>query len=553
MEFEDPVAVGRYTVLSRLGAGAMGVVYLCQDPLLKRKVAVKIVLKARSDSEIMIARFQRESEISAQLNHPNIITIFDVGEDPVVGPFLTMEFIDGCALSKRISDGGMDTETTLDLLSQLGQALVAAERAGVVHRDIKPENVLVSHDGQLKLTDFGLARDDASSLTNTGTMMGTPTHTAPELLGGDRATPVTDRWAFAVLAFQMVLGRLPHPGETLSAVLNHIAHEPPSIPEGTPAPLARVFFKALHKDPSRRYDSILAFLTALAEAMGAKDKLVTRGLGGDAASSHPGGPKGARPDETEAFVVPGRPKAPPASPIPVPIPAQGGAPAAPETVPKGAARLTRPPQELLKGSAPAERTPAPAARSGPGPEPAFPPPAPRAARSAPKHWTPSRVPAARDDSRGQIFLGAGLVAAVIAGFFLFPRSLNVQSTPGEARVLVDGKEVGTTPYSGRTTFGAHMLEVRKDGYDTVVQEFRGGDSPLVVNLQAATSWVDVVTDPPGAQVTLGGRPLGTSPCRGVPVPDKPLPLVVIMRGHRRWEGTLGPGRRPPATIRLARD
>ncbi|BDU76081.1 serine/threonine-protein kinase [Mesoterricola sediminis] len=545
MDFEDPVAVGRYAVLSRLGAGAMGAVYLCQDPLLKRKVAVKIVLKARSDSEIMNARFQRESEISAQLNHPNIITVFDVGVDPVVGPFLTMEFVDGCALSKRIADGGLDPATILDLLCQLGQALVAAERAGVVHRDIKPENVLVSKDGQIKLTDFGLARDDTSSLTNTGTMMGTPTHTAPELLGGDRATPITDRWAFCVLAFQMVLGRLPHPGETLSAVLNHIAHEPPAIPEGTPAPLARVFFKALHKDPSRRYESILAFLTALSEALGVRDKLVTRGLGPDAAASHPGAARTSRPDETEAFSLPGMARPMPASPVPAASPAA-------EAPVKGAARLTGPPKELLKGSPAPDRSPAPAARStGPLEQPAGPPASPRAMRSTPRAWTPPRTPS--DDSRGRFLIGGLAVAAAVAGFFLFPRTLVVHSTPGEAKVLVDGKDVGLTPYSGRTTFGTHMLEVRKDGYDTIVQEFRGGESPLVLSLQAATSWIDVVTDPPGAAVTLGGRPLGTSPCRGVPVPDHALPLVVTLRGHRRWEGVLGPGKRPPGTIRLARD
>ncbi|NTV75111.1 MAG: serine/threonine protein kinase, partial [Holophaga sp.] len=208
MDFVDPAAIGRYTVLERLGAGAMGVVYLAQDPLLKRRVAVKIVQKTRSDSETMIARFQRESEISAQLNHANIITVFDVGEDPEAGPFLTMEYVDGSSLSRILSERTLDPETALEWLTQLGQALVAAERAGVVHRDIKPENILVSRDSQLKLTDFGLARDDDSSLTHTGTMMGTPTHTAPELLGGDRATPATDRWAFSVMAFQMVLGTL---------------------------------------------------------------------------------------------------------------------------------------------------------------------------------------------------------------------------------------------------------------------------------------------------------------------------------------------------------
>jgi len=524
MDFEDPAAIGRYTVLERLGAGAMGVVYLCQDPLLKRRVAVKIVQKARSDSEAMIARFQRESEISAQLNHPNIITVFDVGEDPVVGPFLTMEFVEGAALSRHLSEGRLDPATVLDWLTQLGLALAAAERAGVVHRDIKPENILVSGDSQLKLTDFGLARDDDSSLTHTGTMMGTPTHTAPELLGGDRATTATDRWAFAVMAFQMVLGRLPHPGETLSAVLHHISQEQPAIPEGTPAPLARVFLKALHKDPARRYESILAFLSALAEAMGMRDKLVTRGLAvdGGASASHPSSPKMQRPDETEAFALP--------APKPRPAPAKTGA------------RLTGPPKELLKGDVPApprNSTPQGIALAA------------HATRSHPKGWTPTLTPVR--GARAVPAIWAAVAAAALAAFFLYPRPLAIQTQPPRATIRVDGKDLGRSPVQGTVSFGGHMLEVRLDGYDTVVREFRSGESPIDLTLQPATSWVDIVTEPAGAAVTLGGRTVGTTPCRGVPVPDKAIALVVNLRGYRRWEGVLGPGRRPPEAIRLQKD
>ncbi len=538
MDFVDPAAIGRYTVLQRLGAGAMGVVYLAQDPLLKRRVAVKIVQKTRSDWETMIARFQRESEISAQLNQANIITVFDVGEDPEVGPFLTMEYVDGSALSRILSERTLDPGTALDWLSQLGQALVAAERAGVVHRDIKPENILVSRDSQLKLTDFGLARDDDSSLTHTGTMMGTPTHTAPELLGGDRATPATDRWAFSVMAFQMVLGTLPFPGETLSSVLSAIAHDPPAIPPGTPAPLARVFIKALHKDPTRRYESVLAFLTALAEAMGLKDKLVTRGLSpeGAASASHPSSPRMQRPDETEAFSIPATPAATTA-PRPRAVPAP----------PKPVAPLTGPPPGLFKGDAAAPSESAPPRNSPPQGITL----AGYATKSHPKGWTPTLTTA----RAGRSIQGLWAVGAVAAAalFYFFPRSLKVQTTPPRAQILLDGKPAGETPFSGSVGFGAHLIEVRLNGYDTVVQEIRAGQPPLDLVLQPSTSWADIRSTPPGASVTLDGRPVGTTPCDGVRVPDAPAVLVVSLRGFKPWEGTLGPGRRPPVPIVLRKE
>ncbi|HJU84831.1 MAG TPA: serine/threonine-protein kinase [Holophagaceae bacterium] len=264
--------------MKRLGAGAMGVVYLCQDPLLKRKVAVKTV-KEGANSDAILARFQRESEISAQLNHPNIITVFDVGNDEKVGPFLTMELVEGCSLASMVEKGPMDPKIAIQLLAQGAQALVAAERGGVVHRDVKAENILVSHDGRLKLTDFGVARDESSTMTTTGVVMGTPTHTAPELLAGNIANPGTDRYAFGVMAYQMMTGGLlPHPGETISAVLTHIVNELPVIPEDMPPPAARTFLKALHKDPERRFESLLAFLESLADSYGVRDALSTAGL-----------------------------------------------------------------------------------------------------------------------------------------------------------------------------------------------------------------------------------------------------------------------------------
>jgi serine/threonine-protein kinase len=535
---EDPITIGRYKVLNRLGAGAMGAVYLCQDPLLKRRVAVKIVLKTRADSEAMMARFQRESEISAQLNHPHIITVYDVGSDDEVGPFLTMEFVDGGSLASYLERSVVDPVTALDWLTQLGQALAAAERAGVVHRDIKPENVLVSSAGQLKLTDFGLARDDVSSLTTTGTMMGTPTHTAPELLGGARATPITDRWAFAVTAFQMVTGQLPHSGDTLSAVLHHIDREPPIIPDGTSPSLTRVFLKALHRDPARRYESILAFLTALADALGLRDNLVTKGLTVDplasaGTASSTSTPAMSLSGETENFPLP-RAAAPSGKSSEI------RAPAAPN-------RLTRPPAELFNVAQQATEPP---------PQDSLHP------RSSAARIPPGRTSAARLVVRaepdfssgllGKIGLGLLLVLAG-AGFYFWPRPLQIQTTPPGANINIDGKASGISPYDGSLTFGAHQLVISKEGFDTVSTVVAAGGPPLAITLQPYSTWVDVLTVPPGATVTLGSQAVGSSPRKGLSVPDKPTPLVISLPGYRKWQGILGPGQLPKFPIVLVKE
>ena len=546
MTTEDPAVIGRYKVLNRLGAGAMGAVYLCQDPLLKRRVAVKIVLKTRADSAAMMARFQRESEISAQLNHPHIITVYDVGMDEEVGPFLTMEYVDGGSLAGHLEAGPIDPSVALDWLTQLGQALAAAERAGVVHRDIKPDNMLISSDGQLKLTDFGLARDDVSSLTTTGTMMGTPTHTAPELLGGARATPITDRWAFAVTAFQMVTGQLPHSGDTLSAVLHHIDREPPTIPEGTSPQLTRVLLKALHRDPARRYESILAFMTALSDALGLREKLVTKGLGVDppaaATASHASTPGMPTTSETENFPLP-RSAPRPTSSSAIPRPGSGsGPPATPAPN-----RLTKPPAELFQANLPAAEA---------APDEVLVPrisaqrePLPRSSSSGIRVSAPSSE---GSGITGNILIGAAIVA-LAAGFYFWPRPIQIVTVPPGAKVMLNGKAVGVSPYTGTVSYGNHPFVVAKDGYDTVSSVINASDGLAEVKLQPFTDWVDIVSVPSGASVSLGDQALGSTPKKNLAIPDKPQPLVLSLPGYKRWKGTLGPGEKPPVPIVLVRE
>ena len=263
---ELPKHIGRYEVKRAIGQGAMGVVYLAEDPLLKRRLAVKVVRAIGEERDNALERFKREAEISAQLNHPNIVTIYDVGEEPDLGPFLAMEYVEGCCLGKFVRDGSLDPETRFGILIQTMRALRAAHRHAIVHRDVKPENILVAEDGRVKLMDFGIAKTMAPRITNAGEFLGSPAYSAPELLRGSEPTPSSDRFAFAVTAFELLTGTLPHPGTNVAMVITHILMEPPVIPPGMSGDTAKVFRQALAQDPDERPGSLMDFLLPLVDS-----------------------------------------------------------------------------------------------------------------------------------------------------------------------------------------------------------------------------------------------------------------------------------------------
>lgn len=262
----DPVSIGRYRILGTLGQGAMGTVYLGEDPKLHRGLAIKVVRTGLGDPEVL-ARFEREAEISARIHHPNVITIFDVGEEPGVGPFLVMEFVDGESLAEHLKAGPLPPAEALGLLLQAKQALEVAHRAGIVHRDLKPDNFMLSRAGQLKLMDFGIAKGAGAKVTRTTDFLGTPAYAAPELLSGGQASQESDRWSFAVTAFEMLTGKLPFAGDSVGSIVFRIVHEPPQRPEGMSEALWAVFERAFSKDPAARHPDLKAFLQALIEAL----------------------------------------------------------------------------------------------------------------------------------------------------------------------------------------------------------------------------------------------------------------------------------------------
>lgn len=256
----------RYRRPSRIGYGGMGEIFRAEDEVLGRTVAIKVLAERYARDDSLRSRFTREALASARLSgEPNTVTIYDVGEwrDR---PFIVMEHLDGGSLEDRLRTGGPPTvDETLAWLDQAAAALDAAHRHGVVHRDVKPANLLLDRDGGLRVADFGIASAAGlDSLTMTGTVLGTAGYLAPEQAQGAKATPASDRYALAVVAYELLTGRRPF--ESDSPTAEAAAHVNAEVPSVSPQ-LDPVFGRALAKDPRARFETAADFVAALREAL----------------------------------------------------------------------------------------------------------------------------------------------------------------------------------------------------------------------------------------------------------------------------------------------
>ncbi|BDU72081.1 protein kinase domain-containing protein [Mesoterricola silvestris] len=266
--------IGKFEIVKMIGHGSMGEVYLAKDPLLDRPVAVKTIRLNASFAPEANARFEREARSAGSLNHPNIVTVFEFGEDEGTH-YLAMEYVDGEDLGAAIRGGEHSREDLLELLAQACDGLAFAHDHGIIHRDIKPANILVSRRGrraQAKLMDFGVAAVEQSELTQKGNWMGTANYMAPEYLDTGKALPASDLFAMGVVLYEILTGgRKPFAGETPASILGAILGRPPApfTPEElatlNPALLALVD-RTLAKDPAERYPSADALAEAIREA-----------------------------------------------------------------------------------------------------------------------------------------------------------------------------------------------------------------------------------------------------------------------------------------------
>jgi serine/threonine protein kinase len=278
--------VGRYRVLERVGAGAMGVVYKAVDLQLGREVALKLLgslAPGTTDCSLMCSLLLNEAQVMARLSHPNLVTVLDVGEHRGC-VFLAMEFVQGTTLRAWASAPGRLWRDRMGALLDAGGGLAEAHRFGVIHRDFKPDNVLVSDRGRVLVGDFGVARSDAEwqsagaaprccgtrrdaarALTAATARVGTPAYMAPELDGVTPADSRTDQFAFAVSAWELTFGARPFPAGALDERRAAIASGPPAVdePEGARAPVSPILARALALEPTQRYPGLADLLGAL--------------------------------------------------------------------------------------------------------------------------------------------------------------------------------------------------------------------------------------------------------------------------------------------------
>ena len=258
---DPPSTLGRYKVLKEIGRGAMGVVYLGKDPTIHRFVAIKTMrLDEIDDSDKLQevkARFFREAESTGRLSHPNIVTIFDAGEEHDLG-YIAMEVLEGTTLNHLSRKPNlMPLNQMIPILATVAEALDYAHQQGVVHRDIKPANIMLTKDQVVKVMDFGIAKMASSSKTQTNIVLGTPTYMSPEQIAGRKVDGRSDIFSLGVVMFELLTGRPPFTADNVSALLFAIAHTPhpvlTTLRSGLPPIVQEVLDRALQKDAVQRH------------------------------------------------------------------------------------------------------------------------------------------------------------------------------------------------------------------------------------------------------------------------------------------------------------
>jgi serine/threonine-protein kinase len=422
-----PATIGRYQVQEGIGYGAMGAVYKAFDPLIKRTLAIKTIRldipRQSPQYKSFIERFYHEARISGTLSHPNIVTLFDIGEEGGI-PYLAMEFVEGETIASLVEKGvKFPPEKVISLVSQIASAVDYAHTKGVIHRDIKPSNLILFDEDRVKVTDFGIAKLVDSEMTQSGTLLGTPSYMSPEQAMGEKLDGRSDIFSLGVCAFEMLAGEQPFPGANVTSILYKLVHvapvEPPNLEMNglVPQKWHEVFGKVLAKKPDDRYQTAGAFVQDLEYCLGSwfgsavGDETILEGVPGTPAPVEE--PKGAKPataasgTSQSATLIPAGQEvtaAIPAVRLPAAPPVASGPPAAPPAppvkptpVPPPAAELpatvymkavspqeAAPPTQRVKAPELTVKVPTPAAKP-PVPEvtiaarPPAPPPAPKAA------------------------------------------------------------------------------------------------------------------------------------------------------------------------------
>ena len=467
----DVMQYGRYQLVSELGRGAMGVVYKAYDPQIDRMVALKVLRQDRVVDQEFVRRFTAEARAIGRLSHPNIVTVFDVGEDHGT-IYIAMEFLEGRSLDLITRKQRLSLEKIVDLGIQVAEALDYAHGQGIIHRDIKPANIIVTSGGHVKVTDFGIARiEDASGrqMTQMGEILGTPTYMPPEQVSGQPVDGRSDIYAVGVLLYELATGRRPFSGDNLSMLFAAIGNETPPSPSklnpAVPKRFSDLIMECLSKSPAQRYQNGRSLAQALKTCLfpGSDSALPGGGVAGRPASrmyvlAGVGGlvllalaaafyflgikaPSGVTPDGE-------RPK---------PIVS---------TVKESAPTPKKGPKAPFKEKSPEKEARGHMQEGSSGGKPAFSKPTTAKAATGTKSRSNENIVS---PPQQKAMLGA----------------LYVQSTPSGAEFYLDGEYKGATPYRIELPYGKYEIRLQHKKYfswEAQINIDRGGEIPLRIRL-----------------------------------------------------------------------
>ncbi|MEN8142326.1 MAG: serine/threonine-protein kinase [Thermodesulfobacteriota bacterium] len=262
--------LGKYEIISILGQGAMGIVYKGFDPHIERTVAIKTIRKDALDHkemEPLLVRFKREAQAAGRLTHPGIVTVYEYGEEDD-SAYIAMEFVQGRELKSFLDNNErFPLEMIISIISQLLDALAYSHDNGVVHRDIKPGNIIIPENGKIKVTDFGIARIESSTLTQFGDVIGTPSYMSPEQFGGQQVDKRSDLFSTGVILYHLLTGEKPFPGNSMTTIMHRVLNTDPPLASDlnfqVPSAFDSLIFKALAKKTHERFQSAEEFASEL--------------------------------------------------------------------------------------------------------------------------------------------------------------------------------------------------------------------------------------------------------------------------------------------------
>jgi serine/threonine-protein kinase len=272
MSSSHPEKIGKYSIITPLGRGAMGMVYEGYDSAIDRTVAIKVIRKNEftdDEQQEALDRFKREAQAAGKLSHANIVMVYEYGEEEDIA-YIAMEYVKGQTLHEIITDNSLTIKQIRNFMVQLLDGLDYAHTHHVTHRDIKPANLVYTNEGQIKIMDFGIARVESSTLTQVGTIMGTPAYMAPELFTGEKVDHRTDLFSAAVILYQLLTGQKPFTGSTMSVIMHQVINIQPANPSEInrklPKALDQLLRQALSKKSGNRFQSAVEFKKGLLQA-----------------------------------------------------------------------------------------------------------------------------------------------------------------------------------------------------------------------------------------------------------------------------------------------